>query len=154
MDKRKRQKLRNMKWGKILVTYFLKLLEKSEANRIMQSIVNRESDIVDNLIKEIEKPFTKLSTNNTNNTNKNDNESNALINSIPLNNKHGRKRFSIMRSYDSNYLKCETRNINVKIKIIYKINFLYLLIHFLFCVFILFLKSISNKKYFLFKKKK
>jgi len=101
MDRKTKNKLRNMKWGRILVMHFVKLLEKFEANKTMLSIVNRDSDIVENLIKELEKPFTKLSPNKP----------------IDPQGTGHRKRFSVIRTVDEDSLmKSETRNINVIIR--------------------------------------
>ena len=103
MDKKKRNRLRNMKWGRMLVMYFVKLLEKNEANKVMLSIINRESDIVDNLIKELEKPFSRLSMNQ------------------PIDPQKGcRNRFAVIRVHEENLMKTETRNINVFRSLNYK----------------------------------
>jgi len=86
-----------MKWGRKLVTYFIILLEKNESKRLMQSIINKQSDIVDNLIKELEKPINIS----------NKKEEKGEVKNL------GKKLFTMTRTTEDNYLKSETRNISV-----------------------------------------
>lgn len=104
MDKGTVEKLRHMKWGKIMVKYFVKLLEKQETNKIMQSILERDSDIVTNLIRELDKPFIKVK----------ECASKRLDFLLPSPIKNSkRKRYIIERIDETDIFNRDTRNIQV-----------------------------------------
>lgn len=103
------------KWGKILVIYFIREMERKETEKYLRSLMDREGDILEIIISEFQKPEKSLKEIKSKKENKENKEKNDIIKNEFFNENIKNKE--------------DTRNTKVNIYFTYSVNISLITIH-------------------------